>query len=37
MTPAGWIFMLASFTLISMLVGFCLYRTLRGNGPDDAQ
>ncbi len=32
MTTGGWIFMLASWTLILVLLGFCLYRTLRGPG-----
>ncbi len=36
MTPAGWIFMLTSFALISLLAGYCLFRTL-GNGQDDGQ
>jgi hypothetical protein len=29
MTPGGWIFMIGSWTLISTLLAYCLYRTLR--------
>ena len=28
MTPAGWIFMITSWTAILSLFSFCLYRTL---------
>jgi len=31
MTPGGWIFMLASWTVILGLFGYCLYRTLTGS------
>lgn len=29
MTPSGWIFMIGSWTLITVLLAYCLYRTLR--------
>lgn len=32
MTPSGWIFMLASWTLILGFLGYCLYRTFRNSG-----
>jgi hypothetical protein len=29
MKPLGWLFMLGSWTLISCLAGWCIYRLLR--------
>ena len=32
MTAGGWIFMLASSGAITLLLAYCLWRTLRGKG-----
>lgn len=35
MTPAGWIFMLLSWTLILGMFGYCMFRTLHPRSHSD--
>ncbi len=37
MTPAGWIFMIVSWTAILGIFTYCLSRTLRSSERDDKQ
>ena len=34
MTLSGWIFMLASWTVILSMFFYCMYRTIRNEGDD---
>ena len=37
MTPAGWIFMMLSWTVIIGMFAYCMTRTLRGPKQDQTQ